>query len=179
MSTIVRGELVGDAAIAALAGGLAAGFLDELSAFALLVPHGRAIQSIAQYQASGVIGASAFEGGQLTAILGLAVHFTLTTMMAVVFVIASLRAPFLRIHNWLSGIVYGILICLVMNYAVVPMSAAPGWKPPAGWDLAGALLASCFYVGLPIASIARSRLCVHDVRRRRNAVGLEVGGSHL
>ena len=40
-----------------------------------------------------------------------------------------------------------------MNYIAVPLSLAPGWKPPAGWDLVAALLAGCFYVGLPIAAI--------------------------
>jgi hypothetical protein len=145
-------------AVAALLGGAAAGFLDEMSAFASIVPHGGSVERITQFQASGLIGMSAFSGGIATAALGLAVHFSLTTLMAVIFIVLSNRYPRLRTHVWTSGIVYGIIIFIVMNYVAVPLSAAPHWKPPAGWGVIGALLPSCFYVGVPIAAIARSLL---------------------
>jgi hypothetical protein len=44
-----------------------------------------------QYIASGLIGPRAFSGGAATAALGLAVHFSLTTIMAGGFVLASRR----------------------------------------------------------------------------------------
>lgn len=106
-----------------------------------------------QYIASGLIGPRAFSGGAATAALGLAVHFSLTTIMAAGFVLASRRFTALPRRPWIWGPAYGIATCLIMNYIAVPLSLAPGWKPPAGWDLVGALLAGCFYVGLPIASI--------------------------
>jgi uncharacterized membrane protein YagU involved in acid resistance len=149
-------------AVAALLGGAAAGFLDEMSAFASILPHGGSVERITQYQASGLIGMSAFSGGIATAALGVAVHFSLTTLMAVIFIVLSNRYPRLRTHVWTSGIVYGIIIFIVMNYVAVPLSGAPHWKPPTGWGVVGALLPSCFYVGVPIASIARSVLLPTD-----------------
>jgi hypothetical protein len=145
-------------AVAALLGGAAAGFLDEMSAFAAIVPHGGSVERITQFQASGLIGMSAFSGGIATAALGLAVHFSLTTLMAVIFMVLSNRYPKLRTYVWTSGIVYGIIIFVVMNYVAVPLSAAQHWKLPSGWGVIGALLPSCFYVGVPIAAIARSLL---------------------
>jgi hypothetical protein len=50
------------------------------------------------------------------------------------------------------------LIYVFMNYVAVPLSAAPNWKPAQGWAVVGGLMAHCFYVGLPIAFIARAFL---------------------
>lgn len=138
-----------------LVGGLFAGAADQLSAFATLIPKGITAQIMLQYIASAAIGTIAFRGGVATAIFGESVHLFLTTLMAAVFVLASLRYPILYRRMWISGFLYGALICVVMNYVAVPLSLAPNWKPPQGWDLVQAFLASCFYVGLPIAAAAR------------------------
>jgi hypothetical protein len=141
-------------AVCILTGGIAAGALDHLSACATLIPHGTSAIEMLQYIASGAIGQRAFSGGLATAALGLAVHFSLTVTMAAVYVFTALRAPSLLVRPWTSGIVYGTLIFLVMNYIAVPLSFAPNWKPPTGWGLVGAVLASCLYVGVPITSFA-------------------------
>lgn len=107
-----------------------------------------------QYIASGAIGQRAFSGGLATAALGLAVHFSLTTLMAAIYVLASLRLPILLVRPWSSGLIYGAAICVVMNYVAVPLSLVANWKAPTGWELVGAFLASCLYVGVPIASFA-------------------------
>jgi hypothetical protein len=129
-----------------------------LSAFASFVPHGASVIGILQYLASAVIGARAFTGGAATAVLGLAVHFSLTTAMAGAFVLAARRIPSLLQWPWVSGPCYGIVLCVFMGHVAVPLSAVANWNPPAGWDLVGALLAHSFYVGLPIAFIARAFL---------------------
>ena len=82
--------------------------------------------------------------------------------MAGIFVVASQRFPALLRQPWLSGPAYGVLIYFVMNYVAVPLSAAPNWKLPQGWAIVGGLLAHCFYVGLPIAAIARAFLAAHS-----------------
>jgi len=138
-----------------LVGGFSAGAADQLSAFATLIPKGITAEAMLQYIASAVIGTRAFRGGVATAIFGESVHFFLTTLMAAVFVLASLRYSILYRRSWISGLIYGALICVVMNYVAVPLSLAPSWKAPQGWDLVQAFLASCFYVGLPIAAAAR------------------------
>ena len=137
-----------------LAGGLAAGTLDQLSACASLIPRGISAEHMLQYIASGAIGPRAFSGGAAAAALGLAVHFSLTTLMAAGYVLACRRLASLARRPWIWGPAYGIATCLIMNYIAVPLSLAPNWRPPAGWELVQALLAGAFYVGLPIASIA-------------------------
>jgi hypothetical protein len=144
---------------ATVVGGLLAGLLDHMAAIASLVPQGISPLHINQYLASAVIGPSAaFAGGWVTAALGVGVQDSLTTIMAGAFVVSAHRYPALLRNPWLSGVVYGVLIYVVMNYIAVPLSAAPGWKPPAGWVLVGSLLSHCFYVGVPIAFVARSFL---------------------
>jgi hypothetical protein len=144
---------------AALLGGAAAGLFDHLSALAAVVPNGVSVTRVHQFLASALIGpAAAYSGGWETAALGLCVHFTLTTLMAGAFVIAAQKFPILLRYPWYSGPTYGVLIYFFMNYFAVPLSAVASWKPGAGWALVGGVLAHCFYVGIPIAFIARAFL---------------------
>jgi hypothetical protein len=143
---------------ATLLGGATAGVLDELSACASLIPRGITATRIMQYQASGLIGSRSFSGGSGTAALGLAVHFSLTTIMAAIFVAAAAKSQLLLRRPWISGPVYGVLIFFFMQYVAVPLSAAPDWKPARGWAIVTGLLVHCFYVGVPIVFIARAHL---------------------
>ncbi len=86
------------------------------------------------------------------------VQETVTTIMAGVFVLVAHKYRTLLRNPWLSGVVYGVLLYIVMNYVAVPLSVAPNWKPPVGWVIVGSLLSHCFYVGVPIAFIARTFL---------------------
>ncbi len=136
-------------------GGLVAGGLDILSAFASYVPHGATEIGILKYIASGLTGAGALKGDAAMALLGLAVHFGLTAIMAAIFVALALRLPRLIERPWLFGCLYGAVVYGAMAYVIVPHSGAPGWKLPAGWDIVSGLLAHCLFVGAPIAHIAR------------------------
>ena len=140
-------------------GGFTAGSLDHLLALASQLSHGGSAMRMHQYVASAVIGpAAAFSGGWLTALLGLGVHFTLTTLMAGIFVATAQKYPALLRHPWPSGLSYGLLIYFFMNYLAVPLSAAPNWRPAQGWAMVEGLLGHPFYVGLPIAAIAHALL---------------------
>lgn len=132
--------------------GFTAGALDILSACATLVPRGVPALGMLQFIASGAIGHQALSGGIATSVLGLAVHFSLTTLMAGVYVLTALRVPTLLARPWTAGVIYGAIVCVVMNYVAVPLSLVAHWKAPTGWNLVGAFLASCLYVGVPIAS---------------------------
>jgi uncharacterized membrane protein YagU involved in acid resistance len=143
---------------AIILGGAAAGFLDHMSALATFLPQGASAMGLHQYLASGVLGQAAFAGGWATAVLGVCVHFTLTTLMAGLFVAASQRFPVLLRHSWPAGLSYGVLIYFFMNYIAVPLSAAPNWKPGHGWAMVSGLLGHAMYVGVPIAAIARALL---------------------
>jgi hypothetical protein len=144
---------------ATILGGAAAGFFDHMSALSALLPHGVSALRLHQYLASAVIGpTAAFAGGWVTAVLGICVHFTLTTLMAGTFVLAAQKFPILLRYPWYSGPAYGVLIYFFMSYIAVPLSAVESWQPPEGWAIVGGLLAHCFYVGIPIAFIARAFL---------------------
>jgi hypothetical protein len=140
--------------LAILVGGLVAGALDityAIIAYGLVgVPPIRIWQSIA----SGVLGREAMNGGLETAVLGGALHFAMTTMMAGALVIAGRFVPLLLRAPYISGALYGLALYAIMNYVVVPLSNSPG-KPPEGWFLLGGLLIHMFGVGVPIALITR------------------------
>jgi len=139
---------------AILWGGAAAGAADIISAIG--GKGGKALQ-VLQYIGSGLIGMSAFDGVWLTGAVGLAVHFGLTTLMAALFVLAAQRWTVLRQKPWVAGFIYGALLYGTMFYVIVPyLSAAPRWKTPQGfWSNLSAAMGHGFFVGVPIACLAR------------------------
>lgn len=77
--------------------------------------------------ASGVLGKAAYFEGARSALLGLALQWGMSLSIAAVYVAAARRLRWLN-ANWLrGGLVYGVAIFIVMNYLVVPLSAA--WPP--------------------------------------------------
>jgi uncharacterized membrane protein YagU involved in acid resistance len=140
----------------ALYAGLLAGALDITAAIVtnLQVPARVVLQSVA----SGWLGPAAYRGGWPTAWLGLASHFAIMLVIAVIFVAAAAAFPALR-RLWIPvGVVFGVAVWLAMAFVVVPMSASP-LTPPA--DLMAALKPIAVHVvavGLPIAWVARRML---------------------
>jgi hypothetical protein len=145
------------AVIAILLGGLIAGALDITYAcvhYGLVydIPPTRIFQSVA----AGVFGRDeARAGGLTTAGIGLALHMLLTTIMAAFFVAWTRMVPDLNRWPLLSGPTYGLAIFAVMQFVVLPLSAAGGGNPPEGQFLLGGLLIHAFGVGLPIALVAK------------------------
>lgn len=145
-------------ALAALTGGLVAGALDIAFAVALHglrgIPPTRVLQSVA----SGLLGSAAYAGGGWSALLGAAVHFAMAIAMAGSYSVLSLRFPVLRDQPTLCGAAWGVALFVVMNHAIVPLSAAvPGGPPPAPAYALG-LAAHVLLVGIPVALIARRLL---------------------
>lgn len=145
-----------DMAGAIAAGGLIAGGIDAISAIAGAAGRGQGPLDMFRYVASGLIGMGAFGGGVWTGLLGIAVHFGLTTIMAAIFVLLAARKPLLWQNPLASGLAFGALEFLLMYYVIVPHSGAPHFKQPVGvWaNLSAALAHGCF-IGLPIALIAQ------------------------
>ena len=139
-----------------LTGGVVAGTLDITYAcvfWALKagVPPRRIFQSVA----AGLLGPASFEGGAATAALGLVLHFFIATTMSLVYYIAAGRFPVLVRRAFLCGAIYGLLLYAVMNYVVVPLSAAsPGPRDPLWIGLS--ILVHMSLIGVPIALIVRS-----------------------
>lgn len=141
--------------IAIVLAGLIAGALDILYAIAYHGLRGIPAVRILQSVASGLLGRGAYAGGAATAALGLTVHCLITTIMAATYITASRRLPALAQRPFRWGPLYGLVLYAVMNYVVVPLSAAPGSGRFSWIGLVGGLLAHMLLVGLPIALFAR------------------------
>jgi hypothetical protein len=134
-----------------LAGGLVAGTLDI--AYACLfwaiksaVPAERILQSVA----AGLLGPASFQGGGRTAALGFALHYLMALSMSVVYYLAARHWPLLWKRPLPCGAAYGLLLYVIMNYVVVPLSAAgPGSKDPL-W-IALSVVVHALLIGVPIA----------------------------
>jgi len=143
-----------------VAGGLVAGTLDIVYAcvfWALKrqVPVQRILQSVA----AGLLGDASFAGGRATAALGLLLHLLIALSMSLVYYLVARRWSLLRQRPLLCGAGYGLLLYVIMNYVVVPLSAArPGSKDPL-W-IALSIAVHALLIGIPIALFARHAGCV-------------------
>ncbi|MBI3439738.1 MAG: hypothetical protein HY054_14015 [Proteobacteria bacterium] len=166
------------AVTAILIGGLIAGALDILYAFAVYGPLapslGLASSStpieILQSVYGGWIGRdAAHAGGAMTAVLGACTHFSIAIVMAAVYAVLFARPGASNPILW--GFIYGLILFVVMNYIVVPLSAAADGYFTNGADaverihatvsrtlqfkrpllLAGTVFTHTVLVGIPIA----------------------------
>ena len=140
-----------------LTAGIIAGLLDITAAFLvycgmmqLATP-----KAILLGIAAGIRGPVANSGGWLTAAAGLALHFFIAMIFAVIFVWLYPTFRKLIPNKWILGIIYGCLVWLIMNCLVVPLSAL-GRRPK--WNfgfthLPLAVLILIVSVGLPISLI--------------------------
>jgi hypothetical protein len=141
---------------AILLGGLVAGALDISYAciYSYLMRRTSPVR-ILQSVASGVLGASAFTGGNKTAAVGLAFHFLIATIAAAVYYLASRPLRFLVNQAVICGVLYELCVYLFMNFVVLPLSAIP-FKMSYPWPaLISGLLIHMFGIGLPIALVTR------------------------
>ena len=106
-----------------------------------------------QSVASGLLGKAAFDGGNATAALGLALHFFIAFVMALVYVAVAARLRLLTRRPWICGALYGVLLFVIMNFVVVPLSAI-GWRPMSATGALRALIPHVIFVGPAIALFA-------------------------
>lgn len=162
-----------------LLGGLAAGVLDILYAFVVYGPLSYKMSpvDVLHSVAAGWMGRDAANaGGEATALIGLATHFFIATMFAAVFVSTAVRMPSIAARPVVSGTVYGLGLYVLMNYVVVPLSAAhasqhfptdiadatarlqvafSALRPKDPLMLAGTIWTHTVFVGIPIAAITK------------------------
>lgn len=129
-----------------------AGTLDILFAMILTLLFGRQIPAMLRYVASGPFPAAA-DMGWVGALLGLAVHFALMTIMVTLFVLLVRWKPQRLETPYRTGIAYGVLTYFVMNWAVVPLRFATP-LPPKPMSIATQMFAHVILVGIPFALIA-------------------------
>ena len=137
--------------------GIVVGILDAIDAIvAFKVFAGFDPVPIYQFVASGLLGKEAFSGGLGSAGLGLAIHFLIAFAAAGVYTVAARRWKLL-IQKWpVCSLTYGVLVYLVMNYAIIPLSRIE----PSPFSLPlflNGVFGHALLVGLPIGFFA-SRL---------------------
>ena len=104
--------------------------------------------------AAGLLGEASFEGGAATAALGLFLHFFIACTMALTYYFVSRRWTVLVRRPVPLGIAYGLLLYVIMNFVVVPLSAANSGSRDPTW-IALTVAVHAFLIGLPIALFSR------------------------
>ena len=138
---------------AILTAGLVVGVLDISSAFVIWWQRGVGAPRGLQGIAAGLLGGSAFDGGLVTASLGLALHFFVAFVVVSVFYLASRKIPFLAKQPIVSGVLYGIGVYLVMFWCVLPRVFST-FRHRLSNDLVQLAIHICL-IGLPTAFIVR------------------------
>ena len=138
-------------------GGLAIGILDFLDATSFFMFYsGAAFSRIWQSVAAGVLGRdTAVEGGWNTAALGIFLHFVIAFLVATVYWIGARNIRFLIMRPVVSGLIFGVIANFVMQYVVIPLSAAGGTAAPFRLPVfLNSVIGHALLVGLPVALIA-------------------------
>jgi hypothetical protein len=100
-----------------------------------LTTAGRIFQSIA----AGFLGKASYDGGAATIALGVACHILIAFLWTSVYFIASRRWSSVREFassnggTLVTGLAFGALIWLGMDFVVIPLSAAR-FTPPTNWQ---------------------------------------------
>ena len=106
--------------------GLVAGTLD-IGAACLINHVGPII--ICQAIARGILGKASFEEGLASAAFGLVLQWLMSILIAACCFFSARRLPPPLKGHWVgTGLFFGVVIFLVMNYLVVPLSAV-GHRP--------------------------------------------------
>jgi hypothetical protein len=149
---------------AVVQGGLVAGTLD-LGAAALI--NGVSPAFVARFVAGGVLGKEALAGGIPAAMLGLALQLAMSLIIAAVYVIAARRVSWLR-RRWVAaGLAYGVVVFLVMNYVVVPLSAWARWPRFTLASFAWSMLAMLLFGAIVAFFATRTPPALRSVDARR------------
>jgi uncharacterized membrane protein YagU involved in acid resistance len=150
-------------------GGLIAGTIDigAASLISIISP-----LVILQAVASGLLGRAAFQGGAGVMVLGLLLQWGMSILIAAFFTLAASQWPSLARRWILWGTLYGVVVFIVMNYVVVPLSAASHrWTHPLSWFIENG--AAMLVFGWIVAFTAK-RLLMTD---RASSARVEQAGS--
>jgi hypothetical protein len=108
---------------------------------------------VLQYVASGALGMSAFQDGTGAALLRVLFHLLISCVIAGVFILSAGRIPLLRRYA-IAG-VYGVGVYFVMNYIVIPLSAAPPLPDPTMRQFIERIVEHGLVIGLTLGILVR------------------------
>jgi len=103
--------------------------------------------------AAALLGKDAvIQGGDAMAIIGVGLHFLITIGAAAIYYLVAKRQGWLVRHAFLSGLLFGTLFFLAMNYVILPLS----------------VIGHPLYIGGETIGVdASSRLCGSDHSQRK------------
>jgi len=121
---------------ALLLAGLTAGTLDILSAILLQTALAGVFRPVVLLQAiaSGAFGSSAMEGGTAMALAGIFFHYLIAYCWVGIYFFLFMHIALIRRYKIWSGLFYGVLVWLIMNCLVLPLSQLK--TGPFRWDWA-------------------------------------------
>ncbi len=136
---------------------LLVGVLDIIAAMlSFYLSTGKSPLIVLKFIATAVQGAEAYAGGTTSILLGLALHFSVAFLFTLFFFLIYKPLKLDRYNSYLTGILYGIFIWLVMNKLVLPMTSVK--QQAFQWLEAGkAMLILVAMIGLPLAFMLKKR----------------------
>jgi hypothetical protein len=141
---------------AVLAIGLIAGTLDIADSLIFNAFRGITPAMVFRYIASGLIGMNAAaDGGLEVVLLGVALHYLIALIWTGIFFAASRRLRLLTARPVGSGLAYGIVVYLVMNWIVLPLSRVPHVHNATMGSRINGVLAVVLFIGLTISLLMR------------------------
>ena len=135
---------------------LVAGTIDILYAAMMSAMAGAGPAAMLRTVASGPFP-PASGWGTAGSMLGLMVHFALMAVMAAAFMVAARAWPAILARPIASGIIYGLITYVAMNWVVVPLRFDVP-LPPQPRAVVSQLFAHIVLVGIPIALVAARML---------------------
>lgn len=143
-------------ALHVLKAGLIVGTLDILAAFIQFYSKTQKNPVVVlNFIASGVFGEEAFTGENKMAAFGLFFHYLIAFGFALLFFVLYPKIVRIIKNMWVLGIIYGLLIWVVMQFLVLPLSQAPALKFSIGNALQ-AILILILCIGLPLSWLAQN-----------------------
>ena len=103
-----------------------------------------------RFIASGLFGRAAFSGAAIYAAAGLLFHYIIAGTWALLFFIIFPKLKIPSKYRIISGLSYGIIIWLIMNLVVLPLSNIPPHHLHASTIIAG-MLYLMFCIGLTVS----------------------------
>jgi uncharacterized membrane protein YagU involved in acid resistance len=138
-----------------LTAGCVAAALDLLFAFVFYgIRNGIPPQRILQTIGSGLFGTDSFQMGWQSAAVGFVCHFTILIVAAALYFYAAGRMRWMNRQALICGLAFGVAVYVVMNFVVVPLSAAPKFQRSLV-PFIGEMCSHLFFVGVPIAYLTR------------------------
>ena len=109
--------------------------------------------------AAALLGKDAIiRGGDAMAVVGLGLHFLITIGAAAIYYLAAKRLGWLIRHRFLSGLVFGTLFFLVLNYVILPLTVIGHPLYTGAQTIAIAIPSHIIMIGLPISLIIGWRM---------------------